>query len=262
MPLVMAKCTNCGGVLEIDSSKDAVICTYCGTPFISEKAVNNYTNNIEHLHADTVVLSNGQSVESLIKAGAALLEAGSLNSAQPIFKKLIDNYPEDYRSWYSNGQFQMAIYCNVQSDQSHYEALSSLKNALVLAPDDRTIRVKIDSTYKLFSTEVETYKNNVTAINQEFDEEFKRLDDRRFSEEKKFNSEFYALNQKRHKTESSFLSIGLKHIDRQISEKRSEYNAFQQMYQQKFKELEAKKLEYLNQAENRLTSCIKPLIAM
>lgn len=262
MPLVMAKCTNCGGVLEIDSSKDAAICTYCGTPFISEKAVNNYTNNIEHLHADTVVLSNGQSIESLLKAGESLLEAGSLNSAQPIFKKLIDNYPEDYRSWYGNGKCQMAIYCDTKSDYSHHEALSSLKNALVLAPDDMALRVKIDSTYKLFSTEVETYKSNVAVINREFDEKSKRLDDKRFSEGKKFDKEFYALNQKRHKTESSFLSIGLKHIDRQISEKRSEYNAFQQMYQQKFKKLEAEKLEFLKQAENRLTSCIKPLLSM
>lgn len=262
MPLVMAKCTNCGGVLEIDSSKDAVICTYCGTPFISEKAVNNYTNNIEHLHADTVVLSNGQSVESLIKAGEALLEAGSLNSAQPIFKKLIDNYPEDYRSWYSNGKFQMAIYCDAKSDYSHREALSSLKNALVLAPDDMALRVKIDSTYKLFSTEVETYKSNVAAINREFDEKSKRLDDERFSEQKIFDKDFYVLNQKKHKIESSFLAIGSKHIERQISEKRSEYDANRQMYQQKFKKLEAEKLEYLKQAENRLTSCIRPLIFM
>ena len=43
MPLVPAKCTSCGAILEIDSSKDAAICKFCGTPFVTEKAINNYT---------------------------------------------------------------------------------------------------------------------------------------------------------------------------------------------------------------------------
>ena len=52
MPLVKAQCTNCGGNLEVDGSKDAVVCPFCNTPFVVEKAVNQYkttnstTNNI------------------------------------------------------------------------------------------------------------------------------------------------------------------------------------------------------------------------
>ena len=42
MPLVPAKCTNCGANLTIDSTKDAAICEYCHTPFVTEKAINNY----------------------------------------------------------------------------------------------------------------------------------------------------------------------------------------------------------------------------
>ena len=30
MPLVRAKCTNCGANLEVDRAKDAAICPYCG----------------------------------------------------------------------------------------------------------------------------------------------------------------------------------------------------------------------------------------
>ena len=49
MALVAAKCTNCGANLQVDSDKDAAVCPYCGTPFIVEKAINNYhiTNNIK-----------------------------------------------------------------------------------------------------------------------------------------------------------------------------------------------------------------------
>ncbi len=48
MPLVEAKCTNCGAVLQVDDSLDAAICPYCNTAYIVEKAINNYTitNNI------------------------------------------------------------------------------------------------------------------------------------------------------------------------------------------------------------------------
>ena len=53
--LVPAVCTQCGAQLEVDPSQEAAICRYCGTPFIVDKAIQNYT--IQHAkieHADTV----------------------------------------------------------------------------------------------------------------------------------------------------------------------------------------------------------------
>ena len=48
MPLVNAKCTNCGANIKIDDNKEAAVCEFCGSAFIVEKAINNYniTNNI------------------------------------------------------------------------------------------------------------------------------------------------------------------------------------------------------------------------
>ena len=48
MPLVNAKCTNCGGVLQVDDSKEAAICPFCESAYVVEKAINNYniTNNL------------------------------------------------------------------------------------------------------------------------------------------------------------------------------------------------------------------------
>lgn len=37
MPLVPAKCTQCGGNLEVDSALEEVICPRCKTPFITER---------------------------------------------------------------------------------------------------------------------------------------------------------------------------------------------------------------------------------
>ena len=45
MPLVAAKCTECGANLQVDNARDAAICQFCGKPFIVEKAIrNNQTN--------------------------------------------------------------------------------------------------------------------------------------------------------------------------------------------------------------------------
>ena len=59
MPFVEAKCTNCGAVLPVDSARDAWVCGYCGTPFVVEKAIQqfNITNNIT---AETVVVQGGK----------------------------------------------------------------------------------------------------------------------------------------------------------------------------------------------------------
>ncbi|MBQ7307854.1 MAG: leucine-rich repeat protein [Clostridia bacterium] len=52
MAFVEAKCTQCGGNIKVDDTKEAGICAHCGTAFITEKAINNYitTNNITHNH--------------------------------------------------------------------------------------------------------------------------------------------------------------------------------------------------------------------
>ena len=68
MPLTQAKCTNCGANLEIDNTKDAAICPYCGTAFIVEKAINNY-NTTNQIHADTVNIYGGNSADFVIRGG-------------------------------------------------------------------------------------------------------------------------------------------------------------------------------------------------
>ncbi len=59
MPFVKAQCTNCGAILDVDSFKDAAVCPYCDTPYVVEKAINNYTTNItNNISAHTVNIIN------------------------------------------------------------------------------------------------------------------------------------------------------------------------------------------------------------
>jgi len=55
--LVPAICTQCGAKLEVDPTKDAAVCQYCNTPFVVQKAVENYTVQQAKIeHVDTVKL--------------------------------------------------------------------------------------------------------------------------------------------------------------------------------------------------------------
>ena len=48
MKLVSAKCPNCSANIEVDPTKDAGICNYCQTAFITEKAINPINYNVGH----------------------------------------------------------------------------------------------------------------------------------------------------------------------------------------------------------------------
>ena len=57
MSLTKAQCPNCSGLLEVDASKEVAVCPFCNTPYIVEKAINNYTTNVvNNIHAGTVVV--------------------------------------------------------------------------------------------------------------------------------------------------------------------------------------------------------------
>lgn len=80
MPIVEAKCTNCGATLSVDSAKDAAICQYCSSAFIVEKAINNYriTNN-NYINAEVVNIINAPStsIDFSIKAGRLVKYQGA-----------------------------------------------------------------------------------------------------------------------------------------------------------------------------------------
>ena len=75
MPLVQAKCTNCGANLEVDSIKDAAICPYCGTPYIVEKAINHF-NTTNNISANVVNVYGGNPANFEIQAGVLIKYRG------------------------------------------------------------------------------------------------------------------------------------------------------------------------------------------
>ena len=97
MPLVKAKCTNCGGVLDVENSNEAAICQYCGTPFIVEKAINNYVQNISIQNATINVQGNvqGPNVDNYIQLIEDSLNANNIEEAESQLKNALPLEPRN-----------------------------------------------------------------------------------------------------------------------------------------------------------------------
>ena len=96
MPLVNAQCTNCGGFLEVESTKDAAICPHCGTPYIVEKAINNYSINNTNI-IQNATISMKESADELWNKALRLYEFGEKEKADDILAVMLKEYIEDPR---------------------------------------------------------------------------------------------------------------------------------------------------------------------
>lgn len=87
MALVPAKCTQCGGDIEVDDTHDAGICQHCGTPFITEKAINNYTTNItnnivNNFNDANITFVNTTDIDAKITAAEKFVNSGFLEKLE------------------------------------------------------------------------------------------------------------------------------------------------------------------------------------
>lgn len=128
MPLVPAKCTQCGANLDVDSTLEAVICPHCKTPFITEKAINNFntTNitNIDTINAEVVNVENSDSADNLYKAGQTNLDFCDYEKASDVFQKMTETYPQDYRGWHG---LLLAKTLNLQGEINNTSYLEYVK---------------------------------------------------------------------------------------------------------------------------------------
>lgn len=96
MGFVAAICTQCGANIDVDDSKEAGVCSHCGTAFITEKVVNNYhihnnvTNNIEHA---TIHVHTGKNETDIMQRYLAHIKNGSYEKASECIEKLENEYP-------------------------------------------------------------------------------------------------------------------------------------------------------------------------
>jgi predicted RNA-binding Zn-ribbon protein involved in translation (DUF1610 family) len=93
-----AKCTNCGAVLPVDSARDAWVCGYCGTPFVVEKAIQqfNITNNIS---AGVINVLGGETADVLYNRALEWLKLNDEAKALQALTEMTEKFPGDVRGW-------------------------------------------------------------------------------------------------------------------------------------------------------------------
>lgn len=102
MPLVAAQCTNCGAALQVDNSKDAAVCQYCGSAFIVEKAIHNYEiNNTYRIENANIIVNDEKSfAKRMAAAEEYLYQLKEYNAAYEIFNEIESLAPTNYKVWY------------------------------------------------------------------------------------------------------------------------------------------------------------------
>lgn len=97
MALKPAICTQCGGKLEVDDSKEAGICPFCGTAFITEKVINQYVTQNNFAGA-TINIQGGVDTENLYKLARRAYELQKYNEALDYYTRICERNPDDWEA--------------------------------------------------------------------------------------------------------------------------------------------------------------------
>ena len=157
MTLVPAICTQCGSKLEVDPGKEAAICPYCKTPFITQKAINHYSTtnvtNIGRLHAEVVNMTDDSSRDNRVKAGETFISLNDYVSAEKTFSDLTKDCPYDYRGWWGLIRVYSVDFSDMTIDGEKLSSIAQLyQKAIAVASIDEQ---------KAIEPQYEAYYNSV-----------------------------------------------------------------------------------------------------
>lgn len=152
MPLVNAKCTNCGGTLTVDASKDAAICDFCGSPFIVEKAIQNYNYHItNNITAQNVIIAGKGEMEKerLLQNAKTQLDFKDYATARSIFQEVSTDYPDDYRAWYGMASIDTEEFKKVDLSAAEFQQVCSFidRALMTTTPDQKS---EIEAEWKIY----------------------------------------------------------------------------------------------------------------
>lgn len=174
MSLVAAKCTQCGAGIEVDATKEAGICKFCGTPFITEKVINNYVynNNYNIGNIENAVIQSGPSEDNLLKRADEFLLRNDLENAREYYNKVLDLNVDNIRA--KLGIVDINIRELERTKPSDYRGLIELyKEYLIIDNNDSAKKQKL--YYLLMLTafkannEIDTKKNAKLLFSEVYD---------------------------------------------------------------------------------------------
>lgn len=130
MALVPAICTQCGAKIEVDDTHEAGVCKFCGTAFITEKAINQYTtyitNNNNFAGANINVM--GANVENLIILAKNAQDIGNYEEAKDYYSRVLEAQPMNCDALLGKGV--CALYSSKLGDIKSDELIGYVNKAI------------------------------------------------------------------------------------------------------------------------------------
>lgn len=154
MALVPAKCTQCGGNIEVNDTHEAGICKFCGTPFITEKVIKNYNTFVTNNFAGVTVNVVSADFNNLMDLTEKSINANNGKEALYYVNKALETNPQSGLAWY----YKMIIVdlTRTPSEPCIEQTIEYGNNAIEYAVDKNKMeaavyRHYINSAYRLLS---------------------------------------------------------------------------------------------------------------
>lgn len=161
MGFVAAKCTNCGANIEVDESKEAGICKFCGTAFVTEKAITNYytnvTNNNNFVGANINIV--GGDVENLLELARNSLEINNEKDTLRFCEKALEIDVKNSDVWFIKMQAEKIRVVKAEISIENAKSIEA-----IAAAGNNSIKYASDYQKETRTKEVHLFYLEATAL--------------------------------------------------------------------------------------------------
>ena len=177
MPIVPAKCPQCGADIEVDTTHEAGLCKNCGAPFVTEKVLKSQnifiTNNNDFSGASINIVSGASSstdFANFLNIAIKALDAREGAEALKYANKALEINSVSSEAWVV--KMKSMTYLATFTDPKVNETTEYGKNAITYAPVDKKASIEdivyshyLQRTLSLFSIMNERIRDTVSIQN-------------------------------------------------------------------------------------------------
>lgn len=183
MSLIPAICTQCGAKLEIDTNVKTSKCPFCGTSFLVEQAVNNYSVN-NKISSDVVnICMQNNTADSMYNTCLTCCKVGEYSAMEHILTEFQNEYPTDYRVYYIQLLRVTDCFKRFDSDIKNNQNIENKANSLMnkikkfaSATEIQTINTEYNNYIARLKKKVSEEQEKERVLSQEYERQSRKED--------------------------------------------------------------------------------------
>ena len=191
MPMVQAKCENCGGILAVDSDLKVANCPFCGTAYVVQDSINYYNSTvsidnstIHNVQANVVNINDERSSEGRLKAADAYMQIKKFDDALREYKKVTELTPQNYRGWQGLIEAYTQSFTRRIISQDELKMLRDYSNSLKTFAPPQQYDLISGNINDYISSEILKNQSDMVILEQRIKENIKTIADLRAKEKR------------------------------------------------------------------------------